>query len=134
MGHDNLMIEIGKRIKEARKTTKLSQKELSDLSEMNRNTFARIEKGKSFPSGKLLWVLVEKFGISSDYILTGKAKEASKIKDLFPDIPDSKEFEEFLKSLSDKLLYHSIMSEYYRIKKKTKKNSNDEEKSQIENE
>jgi len=134
MDHEDLMVEISQRLKEARKSIKLSQQEIADLSGMNRNTLARIEKGKCFPSGKLLWVLAVKYGISSDYILTGKAKEVTRIEDLLPDIPNSKEFEEFLKSLSDKLLYHSIMSEYYRIKKKSQKNGQPKKKSKEEKE
>ena len=60
---------IGGRIRELRGT--MLQEELAEFLGVSQGQLSRIEHGKLGPTAEVLLRLVEKFGASSDWILTG---------------------------------------------------------------
>lgn len=64
--------EIGKRIKRARESKKLKQKDVAGLLGMDCSNWSRIEKGEVMPTVKTLIKINEILDVSIDFILTGK--------------------------------------------------------------
>ena len=61
---------IGARIRELRGA--MLQEELAEFLGISQGQLSRIERGKLGPSAEVLLRLLEKFGTSSDWILTGR--------------------------------------------------------------
>jgi transcriptional regulator with XRE-family HTH domain len=61
---------IGARIRELRGT--MLQEELAGILGISQGQLSKIEHGKLGPTAEVLLRLVEKFGTSSDWILTGR--------------------------------------------------------------
>ncbi|MEC4091137.1 helix-turn-helix transcriptional regulator [Pseudoalteromonas rubra] len=68
---------VGKRIEEARKGRKLTQKELANMVGMSQQAFAALEKRDTAP--KKLYEISEALGVSAEYLRTGKESNASHI-------------------------------------------------------
>ena len=62
------------RIKELRKSKKLSQEQLAELVFVGQTAVSQWEKGKSFPSAETQGLLADVFGVSVDYLL-GRAND-----------------------------------------------------------
>jgi len=62
------MNEIGKRMRELREASKLSQAEIAKLCGSNQTTIAKTETGKTAPSVKLLVWWADHFDVSMDYL------------------------------------------------------------------
>lgn len=62
-------IKIGKRLKDLRKESGLTQKELADKINLSQNMVSSLEKGVSAMSVKTLMQLCSVFKCSADYIL-----------------------------------------------------------------
>jgi len=75
-------VRAGQRITELRKEKKLQQKEVAEILEMNRIILNRIELGKRPIHDDELIKFSNFFGVSIDYILTGKNKFSLPQKDL----------------------------------------------------
>jgi transcriptional regulator with XRE-family HTH domain len=72
------MKEIGKKIKEVRKTKGLSQEELAESAKVNLRTIQRIENNESEPRGKTLNLICEVLDINAEDILDyGKKTDKS---------------------------------------------------------
>lgn len=69
------MINI--KIKKLREKLGLTQKQLADYLNVDRSTYAYYESGKNLPSIQSLIKLYKVFGVSCDYILTGKTNSAN---------------------------------------------------------
>ena len=61
---------IGARIRELRGA--MLQEELAEFLGISQGQLSRIERGKLGPTAEVLLRLLEKFGTSSDWILTGR--------------------------------------------------------------
>lgn len=66
---------IGNRIKILRKQKGLNQTQLGHVLGVTLNTVFNIESGKTDISSEMLKALSEYFGVSADYLLTGKEGE-----------------------------------------------------------
>ena len=75
-------MRAGQRITELRKEKKLQQKEVAEILGMNRNILNRIQLGKRPIHDDELIKFSNFFGVSIDYILTGKNKFSLPQKDL----------------------------------------------------
>jgi transcriptional regulator with XRE-family HTH domain len=75
-------VRAGQRITELRKEKKLQQKEVAEILGMNRIILNRIELGKRPIHDDELIKFSNFFGVSIDYILTGKNKFSLPQKDL----------------------------------------------------
>lgn len=62
------MNEIGRRMRDLREESQLSQVEIARLSGSNQATIAKMETGKTAPSVKLLIWWADYFGVSLDYL------------------------------------------------------------------
>lgn len=63
---------IGDRVRELRKTAKLSQEELANSTGMTRRMVAGIELGENNPTIKQIEALALFFGVSADYLIFGE--------------------------------------------------------------
>lgn len=68
--------EIGARIKEVRKSRKLTQKEAAELSNISRSYYADVENGRYSPSTDTLMNISNALGISTLYLLEGEKTSA----------------------------------------------------------
>ncbi|MCY8269633.1 helix-turn-helix domain-containing protein [Bacillus sonorensis] len=93
---------FGDRIKHLRKEKGLSQQELADRLSLNRSTYARYELESTQADYDTLKKLANFFGVSIDFLLTGKEHEGSsdamwkellnpKTQVLFKDLKDAPE-------------------------------------------
>ena len=64
--------EIGKRLKKLRKDASLRQIDLSEEFGCKRESISAYENGRQLLSTSILWMYMQFFGVSADYILTGK--------------------------------------------------------------
>ena len=62
-------IELGKRLKEARKLNGLTQEKLAEKSGIGTMYLGEIERGEKMPSLKIFIRLLEALNVSADYIL-----------------------------------------------------------------
>ena len=93
MARDNdKLIELGNRIKEARKLKKISQIELADAANISVSHLSNIENGKKSISIDLFIRVVEALQVSADWLLRTDTPEVKKIV--------SAEFDELLKDKS----------------------------------
>lgn len=74
-------VEFGKRVKETRKTQRLTQEQLADILGVDRAHLGRIEIGKSTCSIDLLVELSEALHVSVDYLLKGKPQRIDSQKE-----------------------------------------------------
>ena len=81
-------VEFGKRIKEERNRLGLTQEELAEQLYISHVHMNRIEKGKEGCSIDLLLELSECFGVSTDYLLTGRMLSAGEVKGHLQDVLD----------------------------------------------
>lgn len=69
MGHEEVFFEVGARIRELRGS--LGQSEFAERLGVDRKSVAGWEAGKRLPDGKSLLALMQVFGGSASYLLTG---------------------------------------------------------------
>ena len=66
------IIEVGKRIREARKTLKLQQQEMANQLGISSGHLSEIESGKASPNTDFHIKMAELYNISVEYIILGK--------------------------------------------------------------
>lgn len=71
------METIGERIRKLREERGFKQKEIAAFLQLNSNTYCRYEKGERTPPPEVIAKLAEFYGITTDYILTGKVGNKS---------------------------------------------------------
>ena len=76
---NNKLVEIGSRIKEARKLKKISQIELADAANISVSHLSNIENGKKSISIELFVRIVEALQVSADWLLRTDTPEVKKI-------------------------------------------------------
>jgi transcriptional regulator with XRE-family HTH domain len=64
--------EIGQRIKALRGELKLSQDEMARLFGIVRTTYNRYERGEAYPGPQVLSMLADRFNVSVDWLVCGK--------------------------------------------------------------
>lgn len=87
---------LGNRIRQLRKSKHLTQQDVADHLKLAKSTISQYETGTNEPDAKTISQLAELFGVSTDYLITGKAKT-----DANSDIP--REEQEFLDWVRDNL-------------------------------
>ncbi len=71
---ENNLIDIGKRIKEVRKSLNLTLKEMKEVSGFSIPTISDMERAKNRPNIEYLVLLANKFNVNINWILTGKGR------------------------------------------------------------
>ena len=74
-GNDVLIIEMGKRISERRKSMNLSQEELAELAEVSPQLLSTAERSTKALRPENLLKISKALGVSADYLLTGEIIE-----------------------------------------------------------
>lgn len=73
-------MNIGERLKEARKETKLSQKELSKRIGISQSVYSDYENGKVDPTAKVIILLCEELDLTADYLLGIEDEHGTRIQ------------------------------------------------------
>ena len=81
-------MEFGQRIKEERNRMGLTQEELALRLNIGQEHMNKIERGKRGCSIDILLELSEVFGVSTDYLLTGKRAGDESIRDSVENVMD----------------------------------------------
>lgn len=68
------MLEIGERIKKARRAKGMTQQAFADAIGLKRNTVATYEMGKSLPSDRTITDICRAFDVSDEWLRTGEGK------------------------------------------------------------
>ena len=98
---DNLLSDMGKRLREYRKSLKMTQQKVAEILDMSLNFYGQIERGESRLSLEKMLLLHEKLGFDPTYLLTGKRTDAT-LNDFLADYPKDKIFE-----LMEQVLKHA---------------------------
>lgn len=103
-------MEIGERIKEARKALKLTQQVFADTIGLKRNTVATYEMGKSLPSDRTITDICREFHVNEFWLRTGEGEMFSprtrdtELADFFGDLlADEPDFRHRLISVLSRL-------------------------------
>lgn len=73
---------LGKRIKELREARGITQERLAEILSIGTNMVSCYERGVHVPSNKIVALMCEYFGVSSDYLLYGVSERAEDILEL----------------------------------------------------
>lgn len=76
---DKLLCEIGERVKQARIARGLSQAELAEILGLSDAYISKLETGKNAMSVTVLVKLSDALGVSADWLLRNKTREAQEI-------------------------------------------------------
>ncbi len=125
---DELKKEIGRRMKEIRKTIAYTQEEMVSSFEIGRANYSRIENGEVSPNPQILYTLRTKFNISLDWLIIGSGKMFVQDRDKKAS-EKKKEFSEYREEIEDLLhcietvpmVKHSMLSFFLEYKAKHKK-------------
>jgi transcriptional regulator with XRE-family HTH domain len=110
---ENMIKDIGNRIKGLRNECGLKQQEMAEYLGIGRSNYSRIETGDVLPTLKILLKLIDNFNISINWLLTGASSRFSDLDEYGEDI------REMLDDMQkDKALKHSILCSYFTIKQK----------------
>lgn len=90
---NDLLIDIGNRLRKFRKAKGLTQADVAELLNMSINFYGNIERGKSRMSIEKMILAYEKLGIDPTYLLTGKVQSQMSFYDILSDCPKNKIFD-----------------------------------------
>jgi transcriptional regulator with XRE-family HTH domain len=90
---NNVLQDIGERLKKYRKDNKLTQSEIAKELEMSLNFYGDIERGKCRLSIEKIILAYERLGIDPTYLLTGEEHPTISFYDIIKDCPKDKIFD-----------------------------------------
>lgn len=90
---NDVLHDIGERLKKHRKENQLTQSETAKLLEMSLNFYGDIERGKCRLSIEKIILVYERLGIDPTYLLTGEERPTVGFYDLIKDCPKDKIFD-----------------------------------------
>jgi transcriptional regulator with XRE-family HTH domain len=96
------LAEIGERLKIVREALKLTLKAVQEKTAISTSYISDFERGKKFPSSKYMKELVVTFGVSADYIFSGKGEMFFKNED---DLKEIYDFGKFNEDVQEMLFY-----------------------------
>jgi Predicted transcriptional regulators len=82
-------VEMGKRLREYRKSMGYTQEQTSELLEINENFYGKLERAERYIPVDLIVTLHKKIGVDINYLLTGEMNVQDSVLNLFKDIPES---------------------------------------------
>ncbi|MDD5016999.1 MAG: helix-turn-helix domain-containing protein [Eubacteriales bacterium] len=77
---DDLIIQIGKRVRNRREALGLTREQLAEQTELSVHFFAEIELGRKCMSARSLYKVAKALNLSADFILFGEEGETKKTK------------------------------------------------------
>lgn len=82
---------LGKRLRRLRKNADMTQAKLSELLNMDGDTYGNYEREKTEPSIDTIVALAQLYNVTTDYILIGKEMDVDgKVSSLMSQCPDDK--------------------------------------------
>lgn len=90
---ENILQDIGKRLRKHRKAKGLTQAQTAELLEISCNFYGDIERGKCRLSIEKIILVYERLGIDPTYLLTGEEQTKVGFYDLISDCPKDKIFD-----------------------------------------
>lgn len=90
---NNVLTDIGKRLKQWRKENNFTQKETAALLRMSSNFYGEIERGKRRLSIEKIILVYERLGIDPTYLLIGEERQTVGFYDIIKDCPKDKIFD-----------------------------------------
>lgn len=90
---NDILRDIGARLKKYRKENKLTQNDIAKKLEMSLNFYGDIERGKCRLSIEKIILIYERLDIDPTYLLTGEEHPAVSFYDLIKDCPQDKIFD-----------------------------------------
>lgn len=102
---------IGKRIKDLRKSKKITQDELGSILGLSgKSAISNYENGYSAPDNEMLNKIADYFNVSTDYLL-GRTDDPIPVRDVNQDLMDEhsyeKELKDFLKDRDLPAMFHN---------------------------
>lgn len=124
-GNMNAKKVFGLRLRQFRKSLKMTLKDLENESCLSYSNIGRIERGEIFPSFEFLVDLRNKYNLNLNWFSTGKGKMLEEhfngsipsIKDIYPDIPDDEYAAELIKCLQVPVIYHFLVATFITLQK-----------------
>ncbi len=80
---------FGRRLKEARKASGMSQVELAPLIGLAKDSVSRYERGEVSPNAELVMLLAVSLGVSADWLLTGEGEMRRTRQGVMPNLDES---------------------------------------------
>ncbi|MBQ7794420.1 MAG: helix-turn-helix transcriptional regulator [Clostridia bacterium] len=90
---NDVLHNIGERLKKYRKENKLTQNDIANKLEMSLNFYGDIERGKCRLSIEKIILVYERLGIDPTYLLTGEEHPSVSFYDIIKDCPKDKIFD-----------------------------------------
>lgn len=90
---NDLLIDIGTRLREVRKGCKLTQEKFAEQLGISLNYYGQIERGQSGLSLEKLKLLYDKFNVDLLYLITGDKSHQVTINEIISDCPKEKLFD-----------------------------------------
>ncbi|NIM11733.1 MAG: helix-turn-helix domain-containing protein [Candidatus Aminicenantes bacterium] len=106
---DKLSKAIGERVSKLRKSTGMNQDEVIKVLQIDRSTYSKIETGQIMVGSKYVIRLAEFFGVSTDFILSGKT--TLNLPDFGKYIEDVTDLLKFM--LENPSYMHHVLSDFY---------------------
>lgn len=92
---NNRLIDLGKRLREHRKSIGFSQQEMAEHLNLSANFYGKIERGESkIPIDKLIF-LCDEYGLDLTYAINGEKSLQGDFYDLLDDCPKDKLYDMF---------------------------------------
>ncbi len=90
---NDILVGVGNRLREYRKSKGLTQAEVADILEMSLNFYGGIERGKSRLSIEKMILAHDRLGLDLTYLLTGEVQPKMSFCDIISDCPKDKIFD-----------------------------------------
>lgn len=90
---NDLLTDIGSRLREVRKSYKLTQEKFAEQLGISLNYYGQIERGQSGLSLEKLKLLYDKFDVDLLYLITGDKSHQVTINEIISDCPKEKLFD-----------------------------------------
>ena len=90
---NDLLTDIGSRLREVRKSYKLTQEKFAKQLGISLNYYGQIERGQSGLSLEKLKLLYDKFDVDLLYLITGDKSHQVTINEIISDCPKEKLFD-----------------------------------------
>lgn len=124
------MKNVAKKIKNLRKSKKLSQKEMAELMEISRSAYAKIENGLNEVLSKHIVKISEIFNVSTDWLLKGENEQPQSTQQ-GPDFNALGKYKEVVsiivsEMINNEYLLHSICRFYFQFKAKEYSDENEQ--------
>ena len=112
--NENILIEIGKRVKQTREALRISQKDFAAALGIKASFLSGVEKGKRKTPGVLIfWKISDVFGVSLDYLIRGSGDMFLKGKKVPADNDRDRNYLDDIETIED-LLWFMERSNFFK--------------------